>query len=214
MIKAVLFDMDGVLIEAKDWHYEALNRALRIFGLEISRHDHLTIYDGLPTKKKLEMLSVEMGLPQRLHTFLNDLKQKYTLEIVSTCCRPTFAHEYALARLKSEKYKIAVCSNSVRTSVDTMLSLAGIDSYMDLTLSNEDVRRSKPNPEIYLTAMKRLGLEAHECLILEDNENGIKAAYASGAHVLEIGTTDDTNYDNIVEAIQLAEKKRGLAGDL
>ena len=211
MIKAILFDMDGVLIEAKDWHYEALNRALRNFGLEISRHDHLTTYDGLPTKKKLEMLSVEMGLPRRLHTFLNELKQKYTLEIVSTLCRPTFAHEYALARLKSENYKIAVCSNSVRTSVDTMLSLAGIDSYMDLTLSNEDVKNSKPDPEIYVTAMKKFGLDAHECLVLEDNENGIKAAYASGAHVLEIGTTEDTNYDNIAEAINLAEQRSGLS---
>lgn len=211
MIKAILFDMDGVLIEAKDWHYEALNRALRNFGLEISRHDHLTTYDGLPTKKKLEMLSVEMGLPRRLHTFLNELKQKYTLEIVSTLCRPTFAHEYALARLKSENYKIAVCSNSVRTSIDTMLSLAGIDSYMDITLSNEDVKNSKPDPEIYVTAMKKFGLDAHECLVLEDNENGIKAAYASGAHVLEIGTTEDTNYDNISEAINLAEQRSGLS---
>ena len=55
-IKAVIFDMDGVLIDAKDWHYEALNMALRTFGLEISRHDHLTTYDGLSTKHKLEML--------------------------------------------------------------------------------------------------------------------------------------------------------------
>ena len=52
MIKAVIFDLDGVLIEAKDWHYESLNRALGLFGLEIPRDDHLVTYDGLPTKKK------------------------------------------------------------------------------------------------------------------------------------------------------------------
>jgi beta-phosphoglucomutase-like phosphatase (HAD superfamily) len=57
MIKATIFDMDGVLIEAKDWHYEALNRALNLFGFEISRYQHLTTYNGLPTRKKLEMLS-------------------------------------------------------------------------------------------------------------------------------------------------------------
>ncbi|HCF3308648.1 TPA: HAD hydrolase-like protein, partial [Pseudomonas aeruginosa] len=55
MIKAVIFDMDGVLIEAKDWHYDALNKALNLFGYNISRHDHLTSYDGLPTSRKLEM---------------------------------------------------------------------------------------------------------------------------------------------------------------
>lgn len=51
-IKAVLFDMDGVLVEAKDWHYEALNRALDVFGLPISRSEHLSQYDGLPTRTK------------------------------------------------------------------------------------------------------------------------------------------------------------------
>ena len=65
MIKAIIFDMDGVLIEAKDWHYEALNKALSLFGYEISRYDHLVTYDGLPTSKKLEMLSMERGLPRK-----------------------------------------------------------------------------------------------------------------------------------------------------
>ena len=72
-IKAIVFDMDGVLIEAKDWHYEALNRALRLFGYEISRYDHLVTYDGLPTSKKLEMLSLEKGYGayQLFTTFLS-----------------------------------------------------------------------------------------------------------------------------------------------
>ena len=61
-IKAVLFDMDGVLIDAKEWHYEALNRALALFGMPISRFEHLTTFDGLPTRKKLEMLSLELSL--------------------------------------------------------------------------------------------------------------------------------------------------------
>ena len=73
-IKAVLFDMDGVLVEAKEWHYEALNRALDLFGMAISRVDHETTFDGLPTSRKLEMLSVERGLPRELHSFLNEMK--------------------------------------------------------------------------------------------------------------------------------------------
>ena len=89
-IKAIVFDMDGVLIEAKDWHYEALNRALRLFGYEISRYDHLITYDGLPTAKKLEMLSIEKGLPQGLHKFINEMKQRYTIEIVNAKCKPMF----------------------------------------------------------------------------------------------------------------------------
>ena len=70
MIKAVIFDMDGVLIEAKDWHFNALNKALSLFGYEISRFEHLTTYDGLPTSRKLEMLTIEHGLPKELHEFI------------------------------------------------------------------------------------------------------------------------------------------------
>ena len=66
--------MDGVLIDAKEWHYQSLNRALKLFGLEISRYDHLLTFDGLPTRKKLEMLTVEGGLSEKLHHFINKLK--------------------------------------------------------------------------------------------------------------------------------------------
>ena len=76
-IKAVIFDMDGVLIDAKDWHYEALNRALELFGYTISRYDHLVTYDGLPTRKKLEMLTKERDLPKELHSFINEMKQQF-----------------------------------------------------------------------------------------------------------------------------------------
>jgi beta-phosphoglucomutase len=79
-IKAIIFDMDGVLIEAKDWHYEAMNRALGLFGLEITRQEHLTTYDGLPTKDKLLMLTRDKGLSPQLHSFINEMKQQYTME--------------------------------------------------------------------------------------------------------------------------------------
>ena len=91
-IKAVIFDMDGVLIDAREWHYEALNRALGLFGMQMSRYDHVVTYDGLPTSVKLSMLSQERGLPEKLHPLLNDLKQQYTMELVNSRCKPTFQH--------------------------------------------------------------------------------------------------------------------------
>lgn len=203
-IKAVLFDMDGVLIDAKEWHYEALNRALELFGMPISRFDHLTTFDGLPTRKKLEMLSRERGLPQELHGFINEMKQAYTMEIVHTQCRPTFVHEFALSRLRAEGYKLAVCSNSVRQTVLTMMDKANLTAYLHCTISNEDVSRGKPDPEMYLAAMSNLGLLPKECLIVEDNENGIKAARASGAHLLVVKNVQDTNLENLMAAIEKA----------
>lgn len=211
-IKAILFDMDGVLIDAKEWHYEALNRALDLFGIPISRHDHLTTYDGLPTRKKLEMLSLEKGLPRELHEFINELKQQYTMEIVHTRCKPRFVHQYALSSLKAKGYLLAVCSNSIRNSVVTMMRMAGLEPYLDIMISNEDVSNGKPSPEMYLKAMSHFNLEPHECLIVEDNENGIRAAKASGGHLLVVKEVDETNFQNIqarIVEIEHESKERG-----
>lgn len=205
-IKAVLFDMDGVLIDAKDWHYEALNKALNHFGMPIPRYDHIVTYDGLPTRKKLEILSLEKGFPRELHNFIHALKQQYTRDFIQMYCKPTFKHEYALSKLKNENYILGVCSNSIRETVETMLSKAHITKYFDVLLSNEDVNACKPDPEIYLTAMERLKVMPENTLILEDNENGIKSALASEAHLMKIQTIHDVNYYAIKDKIKAIEE--------
>ncbi len=200
-IKAILFDMDGVLIDAKDWHYEALNQALSLFGMEISRYDHLVTYDGLPTKKKLDMLTLERGLPKALHNFINDMKQEFTFQLGYAKCKPTFNHQYALSNLKANGYRMAVCSNSIRKTINVLLERSAITDYFDFYISNEDVKEAKPHPEMYVAAINRLGFNPDECLILEDNENGIKAAKASGAHLLVVGDINDVNLENITNRI-------------
>ncbi len=207
MIKAVVFDMDGVLIEAKDWHYEALNKALRLFGYEITRIDHLTTYDGLPTWRKLEMLTIEQGLPVELHDFINEMKQLYTMEVVHTQCKPRFIHEFALSKLKSKDYKLGLVSNSIRSTIEVMMQKACLNTYLDVVLSADDVTDPKPSPEIYIKAIQRLELEPSEVLIVEDNENGIKAARASGAHVLVVQHVEEVNYTNILEKIRQIESE-------
>lgn len=206
-IKAILFDMDGVLIDAKDWHYEALNKALGLFGVEISRYDHLNTFDGLPTKVKLEMLSKRFYLPKELHTFVNELKQQYTIDIIHEKCHPMFHHEYALSKLHKDGFKIAVCSNSVRKTIELMMEKAKLTQYIDLILSNEEVKKSKPDPEIYNLAISTFGFKPEECLVVEDNPHGIQAGRASGANVLEVATVYDVNEDNIYRMIEECERK-------
>ena len=205
--KAILFDMDGVLIDAKDWHYEALNKALGLFGVEISRYDHLNTFDGLPTKVKLEMLSKRFYLPKELHAFVNELKQQYTIDIIHEKCHPMFHHEYALSKLHKDGFKIAVCSNSVRKTIELMMEKAKLAKYIDLILSNEEVKKSKPDPEIYNLAISTFGFKPEECLVVEDNPHGIQAGRASGANVLEVATVYDVNEDNIYRMIEECEKK-------
>jgi len=205
-IKAIIFDMDGVLIDAKDWHYEALNKALGLFGMEISRYDHLVTYDGLPTHKKLAMISAERGLPVKLHDFINEMKQQYTMELVHAQCKPQFHHEYALSRLHKEGYKIALASNSIRHTVQVMMERSALVGYLEFYLSNQDVKIGKPDPEIYVQAIKRLGFQPEECLVVEDNENGKQAARGSGAWLMEVNEVEDVNYSNIMRTIQLIEE--------
>lgn len=206
-IKAVLFDMDGVLVDAKDWHYEALNQALSIFGVPISRNDHLEFFDGLPTKEKLKELCNRGVLPLELTDFINQLKQNLLSEIIVKNCKPIFSKQFAMAKLKDRGIKIAVCSNSIRSSVEIMMHLSQLEKYIDLILSNQDVSKSKPDPEIYFKAIEYFNLRPDECLILEDNPHGMAAARASGAHVLEIPNIKDTNYLNIINKINTIESK-------
>ncbi|WP_430254231.1 HAD family hydrolase [Neorhizobium sp. DAR64872/K0K18] len=201
MIKAVIFDMDGVLIDAREWHYEALNRALELFGFTIPLHEHLTSFDGLPTRTKLQMLTATQGLPSSLHGFINEMKQVYTTQIIHMSCKPVFRHEYALARLKSDGFRMGVASNSVRSSIQLMMAKSGLEKYLEFQLSNEDVTVGKPDPEIYIKAMKVLGLPPEECLIIEDNDHGVRAARASGAHVMVVGDVSDVHYAAISATI-------------
>ena len=202
MIKAILFDMDGVLIDAKDWHYEALNRALSLFGMEIERESHLATFDGLPTRRKLEMLTKTRDFPVKLHEFVNGLKQSYTAEIAHARCHPVFQHRYALAKLRNDGLRVAVCSNSIRQTVSLLMRLSALEDYVELQLSNEDVQKPKPDPEIYALAMSRFGIRPNEALILEDNEHGIQAARASGANVLVVNSPADVTYDRIRAAME------------
>lgn len=196
-IRAVIFDMDGVLIDAKEWHYEALNRALGLFEFHINRYEHLVTFDGLPTRAKLAMLTKDRGLPLGLHEVINGLKQKYTMEIVHRECKPMFQHEYALSRLKAQGYKLALASNSVRNSVEVMMEKSGLNHFLDVMVSNEDVKHGKPDPEIYVRALELLDVKPEECLVVEDNENGIRSAKAAGCHVMVVGDVLDVTDEAI-----------------
>ncbi|EPM7092440.1 HAD family hydrolase [Klebsiella pneumoniae] len=207
-IRGVIFDMDGVLIDAREWHYNALNQALSLFGLSISREAHLGGFDGLPTREKLKRLSEQEGLPVTLHTLINNLKQRYTLQMAEKYCRPVDAHQEALAALSEQGYRLAVASNSVRVSVDTLLARAGLNQWLQFTLSNEDVSCGKPHPEIYRKAIAKLQLSPQECVVVEDNPHGIAAATAAGAHVLPVADPSAVNLSLIEKFIRQCESKK------
>ena len=191
--------MDGVLIDAKDWHFEALNDALSLFGFFIDRGAHETRFDGLPTKVKLEILSEEQGLPRSLHPLINGVKQERTLRIAAANCHPRAQHLILIAALKRGGIRIGVATNSIRQTTEAMLNYAGILPLIDVVVTNQDVTFPKPHPEIYLKTMERLNSTPERTLVVEDNANGIAAARAAGCKVVEVANPDEVHIQRLIE---------------
>ena len=199
MVKLIIFDLDGVLVEAKEIHYKTLNSAIEeIAGLNyiITEQEHLSTYDGLKTFQKLEMLSEKKGLDKSLHNPIWDKKQSLTIEAISEL-KENKALVSLFQILRDAGYKIACCSNSIRRSVLVMLSKIGLIEYMDLILSNEDVKNSKPHPEMYWKAMSIMSVIPEETLIVEDSPHGLLAASRSRAHILRVDSPNDLDISKI-----------------
>jgi beta-phosphoglucomutase len=186
MYDAVIFDMDGVLVDATEWHYEALNEALSPFGYSIPVDLHLNRFNGLSTKSKLEILSSENGLPRELHNLISETKQDRTQRIAYQKCFPNPAHLILLNRLKILGLRIGLCTNSIRLTTEQMLGLTQLINFMDVIVTNEDVLKPKPDPQGYLMACERLSVLPHKTLVVEDGKYGIEAALKAGCDVVEV----------------------------
>ena len=195
MIKLIIFDLDGVLVEAKNIHFDALNEALPT-ECKIEWNEHLSKYDGLKTNQKLEMLTKDKGLSPDTYEHVWELKQKITLEKLQNL-QHSNQLIFCMKELISQGYKLACCSNSIRKTVLTVLSKLGIIEYFDLIISNEDVKNSKPHPEMYWKAMSMMGYLPEETLIVEDSPYGLLAASRSKANVMRVGSPKEVTYINV-----------------
>jgi len=207
MIKLIIFDLDGVLVDARELHYEALNKALGSIDEKyiIQKDEHLSTYDGTSTKKKLSMLTENKGLPENLHEKVWELKQKMTLDIIDGFTRDGRIQDL-LKSLKEEGYHLACATNSIRETAKLQLIRKGFFEYIDFMYSNQDVNKTKPNSEIYLRCMIKVGVNPSETVIVEDSHIGRKGALSSGAHLCGVEDSNDVSYDKIKSVIDSANK--------
>lgn len=208
-IKLIVFDLDGVLIDAKKIHFDALNTALKVYDNQyvIDWKEHLIKYDGLKTKTKLEILSKEKKVPEELHNDIWTLKQKNTIKLLETLETSEKIFE-TLKYLKQEDYKIACCTNSIKDTTFSILSKLKILEYFDLVLTNEDVKNCKPHPEIYWNCMSFFGILPNETLIIEDSPCGLLAANRSNSNVLRVKNSKEVSYKNITSKIKQIENMK------
>jgi len=214
MIRAVVFDLDGVLVDAVEWHYQAFTRALSYFGYSLSREEHQTAYNGLPTRLKLEIFSQRSHLPRALHPFLNELKQQFTREIVEHELKQNPEIVSLCQRLKAEGLRLAVATNSTRATLDLFLDRLHLTPFFDVSVSQEEVARPKPDPAVYLEAQRRLGVAADELLIVEDSLAGITAARQVTSNLVVVRSPREVSFERIMKACVRTSRKLNLSPEL
>jgi len=206
-IKLIISDFDGVLLDLKEIHYEALNRALISVGesFVISQEEHVKVFDGLSTKRKLALLAQIKGFPPDSFDIVNDLKQKFTVELLEGFSKVNYNIVDVITSLKKEGYLFYVASNAIRATIELGLKKLGIEHLVDKVYSNQDVKNSKPNPEIYLTCMSDAGVAPYETAIIEDSKHGREAAVKSGAYTCGVDHSFDFTLERIKETIAEAK---------
>lgn len=204
MNKLIIFDLDGVLIESKELHYETLNSALRKIDQKyiISKDEHLSRYDGLNTTKKLEMLSRDKGLDRKYFDQIWQDKQNATFQFIKQLHKSQKLIEF-FKKIKEENIRIAVASNSIRETIKLALLSLGIMEYIDYYVSNEDVTRPKPYPEMYWKCMTALNCTPKNTVIIEDSHIGRQGAIDSGAHLVSVENSYDLTDEKIIESIDI-----------
>lgn len=200
--KLIIFDLDGVLIESRELHYEALNAALSKIDPEykITREEHLSVYDGLNTTRKLQLLTERKGLDPKYYNQVWQDKQESTFSLIKEF---PFDHKLhsLFQHIKSQGIKIAVASNSIRETIKLALMAIGVMEFVDYYVSNEDVKRTKPYPEMYWQCMTALNVLPKNTVIIEDSHIGRQGALDSGANLIPVKDSYDLTEEKIQDAL-------------
>lgn len=202
-IKAILYDLDGVLINTKTWHFDALNSSLLQYGLNISEKDHDALYEGLPTLEKLKILSKQQGLDKKFYPEIIRRKNAELLKILKKNCEIDENRLNILKHFQVLGLKQALCTNTSTSTVDWIVNNCRLKEYLDLILSRNHIVNPKPNPEIYIKAINFFNLNPEDCLIIEDSEHGINAAKKAGAGILIVNNYFSLTFEKIMKAISL-----------
>lgn len=203
MVQNIVFDLDGVLFDGCDLHANLfLSAVVQIRpDIGVTKEYHDIHFNGLPTKTKLKLL----GIPESESEQISRLKQELTRSHLAGLS-PSIKHIELCKELLRLGFKIFCVSNSIRSTIDTVLSQMGILHMFSGIVSNEDVSESKPSPMPYLTLFKRYSLQHDDCLIIEDSDFGIQSATRSGGYVLCVRNCEDVTLSSILGTLEKIKK--------
>ena len=214
MSKVIIFDLDGVLIDSKTIHFDALNQALSQIdpAYVITSEEQQNIYEGLPTKSKLKLLNKNKGVPEEKFETIWSMKQDITSKMFYSVDKDLELISL-ISKIKNSNINVAVASNSIKKTVIECLTGLGILDLVDYIVSNEDVDNPKPHPEMYWKAMSYFGAISDEAVIFEDSVVGRLAAKDSGAKLIEVENRKDLDVSKIDDAIKFLESAKSVWKD-
>jgi beta-phosphoglucomutase family hydrolase len=180
MIEAVIFDMDGVLVDTEPLHTEIEKRQFRMNGISLTDEEHRQ-FMGTTS----ENMWREIGRRQQLNISVERLIEQNTTESLQFFTErseiPVMPGIFALLeKLKSKQYPHALASSSVPEIIELILMKTGLKPYFQVIVSSQEAGRSKPEPDVFLLAARKLNIAPANCLVIEDSYNGIKAAHTAG----------------------------------
>lgn len=209
MNKLIIFDLDGVLIDSKLVHFDALNLALKEIDekLIITEQEQKDIYEGLPTSVKLRLLTKYKKLDPIHYPTIWKNKQEFSTTLFSNINKDNMLINY-FEQIKNNDIYISVASNSIKSTVELCLDRLGVYNLVDFIVSNEDVQNPKPHPEMYWKAMSHFGVIAEDTVIFEDSIVGKLGARDSHATLIEIRDRQDLTIDKINNAVDLLKNTK------
>jgi len=193
-IKLVIFDLDGVIVDACEWHRRALNYALyEVSNTKIEDNEHTEVFNGIPTRKKLSILVSQGRVEPRDIEKIYNIKQEKTMSMIESQAVERPEKIDLINSLKSSGIIVACFTNSIKKTANLMLKKTGVYDLFDLILTNQDVKNPKPNPEGYNYVMDYFNCGHSETVIIEDSPKGVEAATASKAKVIIVKNPDEVD---------------------
>lgn len=215
MLKAIIFDFDGVLADTEPLHFRMFQQVLQEEGLPLSEHDYYQKYVGFDDRGCFHAILAEHGRLAPPETIQQLVERKAALMLGQiTTTKVVYPGVVEFVKNVAGRYRLAIVSGALRHEIELILKTAGMRDDFEHITAAEDVQDGKPAPEGYLHALQSLNrhapLLASECLVIEDTLFGIQAAHAAGMRCLALSTTYPPDRLGIADAVVSTLKGYGL----
>ena len=209
MIKAVIFDLDGVLIDSEKYHHASFNYALKELGLKLKISDFRKLF-GTGALSIIDGIFYKNGIKKDALPYVRKKDDAYR-KLIKGKLKTIPGAKELLIKL-SRKYKIALASSTALENLNMIIKKIGIEKYLDYYISGATLKQTKPNPEIFLKCASALKVKNKECVVIEDAKAGIEAAKSAGMKCIGVAFTLPKSY--LKEADLIVDKIADISLDM